>query len=186
MDTETPFDKFPNVPYAWDFPQEKEDPNYELLRALLLKQCCREVLDRLANDPVPTKEELSAGAYKEEIEPQCREAIFKIRQKGYDTYSSGFGMGNSQVLDGEDLNFDADTIKKLQDNGYVVYKIAPNMLSVLFLPHSTDIRVITNKWNKLADLLPDLSRPAPPRTKNRKEFDKFFKRSFESIQAQIK
>jgi hypothetical protein len=181
MDKEGSFEKYPNIPYAWDFPQEKEDKNYSLLRDKILKQCLQDVLDRVAHNPEPSEEELSAGTYKEAIEPQCRDAIFKIRQKGYDTYSSGFGAGNSQVLDGLEFNFDIDTIKKLQDNGYVVYKIAPDVLSVLFLPKSTDMREITDKWNALADLLPDLSQPAPPQTEDRAEFDELLKSCFPQI-----
>src|ERR1700759_442476 len=48
------------------------------------------ITQRVMTNPIPDEEEFSAGAYREQIEPQCREAIFAMRRKGYRTGSSGF------------------------------------------------------------------------------------------------
>jgi len=49
-----------------------------------------ELAAREAANHVPTQEELSAGLFREMLEPQVRQAVFTLRQKGYPTYESGF------------------------------------------------------------------------------------------------
>lgn len=45
---------------------------------------------RLAENPVPTEEELRVGTYREFLEPQIRDAIFVFNNKGYYTIDSGY------------------------------------------------------------------------------------------------
>ncbi|MGB7958026.1 MAG: hypothetical protein WCF77_04285 [Minisyncoccia bacterium] len=46
--------------------------------------------NRFMANPYASEEELRAGVYKEALEPQVREAVFALRNKGYDTFESGF------------------------------------------------------------------------------------------------
>lgn len=160
-----------NVPSYLDLPEEEELQEFIELRERVLREQKDELRQRVATNPVPDDEELSAGAYREEIEPQCRKAIFTIRKKGYDTFSSGFGTGNNQVLDGI-FKLDQNTIRLLKNNGYLVYRVGG--LSVSFRPQNADIVEITQKWNRLAELLPELGYSARPHNKSLQEFNRKF------------
>ncbi|HEY4505864.1 MAG TPA: hypothetical protein VJJ24_00165 [Candidatus Paceibacterota bacterium] len=63
-----------------------------------------EVRHRIAEDPVATDEEFSAGVYKEALEQQVRSAVFEFRRKGYNTIESGFKPGKiSQSISFEEV-----------------------------------------------------------------------------------
>lgn len=157
---------------------EKDLPEFEQLRERLKSISMLEVIVRRASNPTPDQEEISAGAYREEIEPQCREAIFTIRRKGYNTGSSGFAIGNLQNVDG---NFDLTEkdLELLKENNFFVWKYKTDetwvIRSIVFRPKNPDLQEITDKWNQLAELLPDLGHPAPSHTKSEAGFHKMFR-----------
>ena len=68
---------------------------------------------RLKENPTPTEEELYMAAFKEWLEPQVREAIAEMYNKGYATGSSGFHgvQTDFQMADG---NFFIDRGPKLR------------------------------------------------------------------------
>ncbi|MCR4314029.1 MAG: hypothetical protein NUV84_02160 [Candidatus Uhrbacteria bacterium] len=150
-----------NIPNYYDLPKEEELQEFKNLREVILRERDKEVVKRISSNPIPDEEELSAGAYRELLEPQCRKAIFEMRRKGYDTASSGFGSGNTQVVDGL-FPLDQPTVDELVKKGYVVYEVGVNSPSIQFRPSTPDIEVITNTWDELAKLLPDLGAPARP------------------------
>lgn len=164
------------LPNYYDLPKVEKKPEFDLLREQALAQRRSDVQQRLSTNLIPTEEELSAGTYKEAIEPQCREAIFTMRRKGYDTYSSGFGSSNSQVVDGSHFRFDEDTVRLLTYNNYVVYEVASGVPSILFRPENPNLDEIRELWNKLASLLPDLGKSAPSRVKDVRQFRGYFRR----------
>lgn len=50
----------------------------------------RDSQGRERHGPPPSGEELRAGAFREAIESQVRDAVFVMRRKGYNTFESGF------------------------------------------------------------------------------------------------
>lgn len=82
-----------DIPDYSDLSDEETLPEFASLREKVLKEQKEEVKKRRSSNPAPDEEEISAGVYREAIEPQCREAIFTMRRKGYDTWSSGFNSG---------------------------------------------------------------------------------------------
>lgn len=155
------------IPNYWDLPREEARPEFTELRKRVLRENEKEIIGRIASRPEPDQEELSAGAYREMIEPQCRDAIFLIRRKGYDTCSSGFGTGGTQVVDGISSLTQRD-VDTLTQHGCIIYR--PGSLTIRFRPETPDIERITARWNELADLLPDLKTPARPLCSSRDEF----------------
>jgi hypothetical protein len=118
---------------------------------------------RAADNPEPTAEEFNLGAYSEAIEPQVREAVLALRRKGYATFYSGFsGFGDEQE------------IKFASTDGE---KIAGQNLADFFAEHGAQLTIepeaikfsftkeaflpeITELWNKIAAVAPDLGHPA--------------------------
>jgi hypothetical protein len=67
-----------------------------------------EYAHRMATDPTPTSREVALGMYAENLEPQVREATFRMREKGYPTTASGFFYGHGGPwriigIEGEDV-----------------------------------------------------------------------------------
>src|SRR5438045_3266020 len=101
-----------------------EDDPYERLRKDVLQAMRQDIERRTSVNVSPTAEELNAGTSAEDIEPQCRSAVFLMRRKGYNTMSSGFAgdgrrMGKKQMIDGL-FRLDPETIKKLRGIGIEV------------------------------------------------------------------
>ena len=112
-----------------------------------------EVFQRVEHDPVPTKEELSMGAYAEMIEPQVRDAVFMIRKKGYNTVSSGFNDLNIQSVYFSERIHDAlsqETIRKIESAGA---EVKENGIS--FSCDEADLEKIKQQWRAIAELVPD-------------------------------
>lgn len=118
-----------------------------------------ELTNRLAANPVPTSEELSLGAFLENVEPQVRNAVRVFHSKGYGTASSGFGDFHYQtVIFDNDYFADLDpTVRqKLEAMGI---KVSDHML--YFPVEKIDLDTIKSTWDAIAELLPDLGHPAP-------------------------
>ncbi|MEX2145199.1 MAG: hypothetical protein WD712_02390 [Candidatus Spechtbacterales bacterium] len=142
------------------------------LREQTLKQMDIEVAERIKNNPNPTEEELLVGAFREELEPQVRDAIFSFFRKGYATESSGFAehAGKAtQDIDGY-FNIDEETKNKLEKIGVSV-KNGPEIgmpyagrsfTSISFEQNTVDISEIKRVWDSIADMLPDLKKPSGP------------------------
>jgi len=67
---------------------------YTKLRSDIVEKMNEAVGVRVESVPIATPEETSMGVYLENIEPQARKAVQIMRQKGYNTYLSGFVMPN--------------------------------------------------------------------------------------------
>jgi YfiH family protein len=117
---------------------------------------------RLEENPTPSEEELHLAAFKEWIEPQCRDAVVLLNKKGYGTKSSGFyGEHNDfQAVDG-DFAIDEETAKKLNEIGAQVLRgtelgVPENRLvtQIRFYPEDADPERMKEKWDKIASILP--------------------------------
>lgn len=160
-------EQFPN------FNAEREKLSVELnrLREEAHAQIERETQERIKNNPKPTEEEILAGAFREMIEPQVRDALFEMYKKGYSTESSGFGGENSeyQQIDGY-FELDDETKKKLEDAGMEVLKgkdiglpgFGDNYTFIRFSPKEADISKIKEKWDEIISLLPQKDKSVLP------------------------
>lgn len=119
---------------------------------------------RMVDGPEPSEEEQGMRAFAENLESPVREAVFTLRRKGYDTFSSGFSD-----FDWQSLSFSGPVLVDL----LVKHRAALEQLSVTvdadgrgvsFRPSSIDAETIRNTWNQIADILPDRGTVAPRRT----------------------
>ncbi|MEY4723655.1 MAG: hypothetical protein RLZZ324_1168 [Candidatus Parcubacteria bacterium] len=116
---------------------------------------------RLRTNPVLTKEEVRLGSFVESIEPQVRDAVRAFNRKGYVTWSSGF-YGRTQAIDGP-FTLPAEVARALRRIGcHVTRRMHFRMryTIVWFIPDRPDLRHMRARWRRIADLLPDLGRPA--------------------------
>jgi hypothetical protein len=118
-----------------------------------------ELKDRLQTNPTPTDEEINMGAYREELEPQVRDAVITMRQKGYNTGSSGF-LGYDHTHQAVDIATSIDETTKAQ--------LAERMIEVedsriSFSPEDpSDMEDVKATWDMIADLLPGFGKHADP------------------------
>lgn len=143
---------------------------FSLLRERLHVKMRAALKERLELNPEPSEEEILLGAYKEELEPQVRDAIFELRQKGYDTTTSGF-MDELGRLDYQHLGgyFDLlpETVAELNHLGVRVvrHKQETRVFSrpevpvthLYFRALSPDPERIKEQWGRVVDLFPTLS-----------------------------
>ncbi len=150
----------------------RESPKSEMLEAFpeLRKQSHaqieRETADRVETNPKPSEAEINAGAFREMLEPQVRDAVFEMRKKGYATESSGFGgtTGEVQSMDGY-FEIDAETEQALRGVGVEVLRdqgFGPKYAFLRFSPDEPSLEKIKAKWDEVAKLLPDRGRQAEP------------------------
>ena len=74
-------EKFPN----FNAEREKLFEELDKLREEAHAQIEKETEERIKNNPKPSEEEILAGAFREMIEPQVRNALFEMYKKGYGT-----------------------------------------------------------------------------------------------------
>jgi hypothetical protein len=136
------------------------------LRNQVVKQCNEAKGERIRNNPQMTLEEVRLDCFLEELEPQVLEAVRKMTEKGYSTKSSGFagdndGTANSnlQMIDGQ-FKLDNVTIEKLREMNVDIKALGSFTTIISFHPENADLNEITEKWNAIADVLPNLGHPA--------------------------
>jgi hypothetical protein len=150
-----------------DGPETKQESPFSELREKTYAEMEVALKKRIKENPAPTDHELRIGAYEEEIEPQMREALQRLYEKGYNTESSGFGGGEkweTQQVDGY-FEIDEATEKKLNEIGarvvrqYMEYLHATST-RIEFDPEQADAAAIVAKWNQIIDLLPTIGKPS--------------------------
>ncbi len=144
--------------------------NFQALRETAHEEMDADLGARLRANPVPTEEEIMAGAFREMIEPQVRDAVFAMRRKGYATQSSGFGgeNGELQVIDGY-FDIDPETEEAIRSLGVEVRRgeetgisLSEAYAELRFRPVRADLEEIKETWRQVVALLPPKDRPAPP------------------------
>lgn len=127
---------------------------------------------RLAENPVPTEEELRVGTYREFLEPQIRDAIFIFNNKGYYTIDSGYH--GRHILEGvQYTGFEKGTlsddilplVEKVLEGTSVVATIDSDSRDSLVLTPARFVPLEEWKkiWDAVADAFPDLGTPTPIR-----------------------
>ena len=119
--------------------------------------------ERLATNPTLMADELELGIHKEALEPQVRDAVMTLNQKGYPTYSSGFYDldPRHQTIEGT-FRLDEHIISKLNRHGVRVLigfdegSDEPKDITILqFRADTIDLDEIKKRWDEIADLLPE-------------------------------
>lgn len=130
----------------------------------------------IRDDFKATPKELSWGVFKEEIEPQVEKALDEFYDKGYTTYSSGFGEDdNIQKIDikitlTEKIKQDLGRLNRLHIVD-VEFKDMGEFTSIYFRPKKADVEEIEADWQKITECFPDTGKPAQPDERwNAKEF----------------
>jgi len=144
--------------------RETRAAEFTELRQQSHTQIGKETAERVKNNPKPTDDEVTAGAFREMLEPQVRDAVFEMRKKGYATESSGFGgkTGEVQSIDGY-FEIDPKTEESLRDVGVQVSRdegFGPKYAFLRFSPDEPSLEKIKTKWDEVAKLLPDRGQQA--------------------------
>ena len=139
--------------------------DFATLREETIKEMRAGILARKAGGPEPSPEELSMGAYQEQIEPPVRETVINLRRKGYNTYESGFSDFDTQVIGFTNdalagLVIPEELEAELVKDG-VSLEIKPNSVVLKFRKYQ-DAQAIAGLWKKVERYLPDLGKPAEP------------------------
>ncbi|MCU0679811.1 MAG: hypothetical protein MUF50_00705 [Planctomycetes bacterium] len=135
------------------------------LRQKTLNEMSPQIEARRQNCPIATEEELSLGAYQENIEPQVRSAVFDLRKKGYATYGSGFCGFDSQEIYFEKKylqNFQLPLlmVDEFRDRGIVIV-IKDDRIKLIFKKEFNQEEIETI-WQEVENYLPDLGEMPPP------------------------
>jgi hypothetical protein len=120
----------------------------------------QELKERLETNPMPTEEEVEMGFFPEMLEPQVREAVIRLRQKGYDTRSSGFfgPEGSQQSISGF-FKIDDQTTHRLEAMGCKVEQLSAGEDTIPFSTISYSVTAFDQEqlkqtWEAIADELP--------------------------------
>lgn len=155
-----------------------ESSVYGQLREQAYIQCFDDLRQRLQTNPTPTPAELDMGTYIEGLEPEVRQAVMGMWQKGYATASSGFA-GNQHEMQRVEGGFRIDNqIKqRLTGIGVGVDEILPTWTAIFFKPDGPDIAAISRHWEEVVDLLPARNRTnqAPPTNPLAQEFQQMYR-----------
>lgn len=139
--------------------------HFAKLRKAELDSMREELISRLAKNPIATDDELSMGAYQENIEPQVREVVNNLRHKGYSTYESGFGDFDGQTISFESDYLDnyklpVDLLNRYEDAGVKIV-IEPDSIKLHFTKEFS-LEEITNFWKELETYIPKLDESVKP------------------------
>lgn len=152
-------------------PISKEDLRlFSDLRDSLHSQVREELKRRIVENLNPTEQELSAGVFIESIEPQCRDAVVAMREKGYSTSDTGFsGLKHCDQFVAFTEPVSDDTRNMLQEQGvHVVNDEVYGLTVLVFRPKAADFETVREDWDRVAGLLPDLGKkPDPSRSASR-------------------
>src|SRR3989344_656565 len=125
----------------------------------------KDLRERVKNNPLISEEEISMGIWKEQIEPQARDAVLKLWRKGYATRISGFDAFNSQsigLIEGQfgGVRLPRELMEELESKG-VHTRVEPDEIS-FSCDNFVNLEELKEIWDKIADALPDTGNPAKP------------------------
>ncbi len=158
--------------FQWSDDQMKLYSYYARLRRNAHNQMRVALMQREQERPEPTKEELHVGTYLDCLDPQVRQAVLIFRQKGYDTYASGFdGFGCDSIRVHETLPFEelGKTLPPLLQDDPVRVEVDPDQIT-LFPQSELSLPQLATLWNKIAAHLPDRGASVPPACTGYEEF----------------
>lgn len=152
-------------------PEMEKLQQFAELRRATHEHMEEEIAERIRSNPQPSEDELLAGAFREMIEPQVRDALFECYRKGYTTESSGFGgeFGEIQQIDGY-FEIEEETKRKIEGLGAKVLKgkdfgepgWGDHYTFIRFKPNKPELSVTKATWDAIVAALPQRSESAQP------------------------
>jgi hypothetical protein len=135
------------------------------MRRDVLNEMHEKLDERRVNNPIATKDELNMGAYQESIEPQVREAVNALREKGYASYESGFSGFDSQLISFEenhlqDFKMPDQVIDSFNKQGVVV-EIKSDSIRMIFKKKFSQEEISTF-WKEIESYLPNVEKLVKP------------------------
>lgn len=146
--------------YSAQSPDLQKKQKFEKLRFDIRKKTELELDKRMKNKKNPDAIELSLGLFKEELEPQVRNAVLALYRKGYSIDISGF-MDNPiyQVIEG-DFQLDEKTLAKFNPEKVTIETNPSGYTSLRIAPTKADLKNIQKEWDKIIALFPDTKKSA--------------------------
>jgi len=138
---------------------------FSRLRGATIKGMEDDLAERRFNNPWPTEAELNLGGFQERLEPQVRETVLNLRDKGYDTFESGFAGFKDQSIGLEKNQFSGlelppELLTELGEQGVAV-EIDSRKIKLILLKE-LDLPEITQVWQKIEKFIPSLGVSAEP------------------------
>ncbi|MEI7511957.1 MAG: hypothetical protein WCK01_00655 [Candidatus Uhrbacteria bacterium] len=135
-------------------------------RRRLINRSHEECHHRETHSPEASELEYVVGAYKERIEPQAREAVFALREKGYASFESGFsGLTKQQITFHDpipelaDIKLSKEILDEFSKHDATPY-IRPNAIG-FNSEHLLSDDTLAHLTNLLVNTVPSLERPQP-------------------------
>jgi hypothetical protein len=110
--------------------------------------------ERLQRTPLADADEINAGIYYEELEPQVSDAVFALRKKGYGTFQSGIYYSLEKGSQFIDFNKeDAEFIKDILNNSTIKESLRADGVLIETEDHDDRLSLILNPINPKHDLV---------------------------------
>lgn len=141
-----------------------ETGNYDSFWSLYTRteiQVKQDHQNRVLANNTPTKAEYTLGTFAEDIPAFMRSAVFRIHRKGYmlnEWGITGFNK-NIQFLSGEFVIENQKTRSALSDMNVTLdisHFDGVKSTEIYFKPETPNIHAIKKKWDRIADIMPDL------------------------------
>lgn len=152
--------------FRWDYipvdPFLKIHRLFERLRYRIKQKMDANITTRLSTKPIMNEVESRLGVFLEMLEPQVRDAVVVLNQKGYSTDASGFmNQVEGQMIEG-DFRLSDETLRELEVEGVIAETNPSGYTRLQFRPDIADVRRIKQKWNRIASIIPDKGMCAQP------------------------
>lgn len=108
---------------------------------------------RIKENPLADEEELKVGAYREDLESQVSDAVFKLQKKGYDTFESGFREGRNQYIGmyNKDIAIPESIIEYFKEKSFTVSLVEKEDRAIINLLPLKDEPVLLEEWKVIWD-----------------------------------
>lgn len=140
-------------------------------RQRVIQKNQQELSKRIANNPIATDEEYRLGAYTESLEPQVSDAVFKLLEKGYSPFESGFldlsagsqyigfekipNIAPEQIVEAINKNFNENNKKVFSE---IRIENQDDRIQIILIPKIRTMSLGAWRlfWNDIADCLPEV------------------------------
>lgn len=154
-----------------DFQAIIKDTAFRRLRYSAGQTILEETKQQALRNPTPTNLEMRIGGYVEHFEPQVRQAVIELANKGYTINTAGFAGSprlEAQRIEGA-FRLAPKTITKLREDALlkemgvqVDIQADGSQTSIMFHPQQANMEYIQRAWNRIAEILPNTGRIAEP------------------------
>jgi hypothetical protein len=144
---------------GWDDEKIETQQKFCELRETAIKQCEVDFNNKNNKGRLASEDEMNLGFWAEIIEPQIRNALLKLRRKGYNTKQSGFSiLGEKQFISLTDQGFKDIKLPDslLEDYALkgIIISILPKKLLIEY-KNLADLKTMTEVWDDIETYVPD-------------------------------